>query len=140
MTVYIDFGKLLPGWTKRLIFYMIIIQQITKLIMTNKKIIGIGLINALGTALYVCVIALFFRNASKIFGKTDTFFTPVAMLLLLVLSATITSSLVLGRPILLYMENHKSEAIKMFFSTVGWLFAITLVVFLIMIINRPSVG
>lgn len=94
----------------------------------------------MGTTAYVVGIAFFFRNAQTIFGKTDTFFTPVAMLLLLVLSATITAALVLGRPILLYVENHKPEAIKMFFSTVGWLFAITLAVFLIMVINKPSIG
>ena len=57
------------------------------------------------------------------------------MLLLFILPAAITGALVLGRPILLYVENHKAEAIKMFFYTVGWLFAIMLIVFLIMIIN-----
>jgi len=46
---------------------------------------------------------------------------PAVMLILLVISATITGMLVLGKPILLYLENKKIEAIKMLSYTVGWL-------------------
>lgn len=104
--------------------------------MTNKKILLISFLNALGTAAYVFVIGLFFSNVQKILGnKPDTFLAPVFMLLLFVISAAITAALVLGRPILLYMENRKPEAIKMFFSTLGFLFAIMLLVFLTQIIK-----
>lgn len=104
--------------------------------MTNKKIILISLLNALGTAVYILAIALFFRNIQKIFGnKPDTFLAPLSILLLFVLSAAITAALVLGRPILLYVENQKPEAIKMFFYTIGWLFLITIILFLTQIIK-----
>ncbi len=98
--------------------------------MKNQKTIFISLLNAVGVAVYIIGISFILRNGDKIFGKMDNFLAPVAFLLLFVLSAAITGMLVLGRPLLLYFENRKSEAIKMFFYTIGWLFLITLVVFI----------
>jgi uncharacterized protein (UPF0371 family) len=83
--------------------------------MTNKKIIALSFLNALGTAVYVAGVAFVLQNGQRIFGKADNFFGPTAILMLLVVSASITGTLVLGRPILLYLENLKTEAVKMFF-------------------------
>lgn len=51
------------------------------------------------------------------------------MLLLLILSATVTGSLVLGRPILWYLDGKKKEAVSLFVATVGFLFLITIFAF-----------
>ncbi|MFA5175600.1 MAG: hypothetical protein WC430_04305 [Patescibacteria group bacterium] len=96
--------------------------------MKNQKSIFISLLNAVGVVVYVIGISFILRNGNQIFGKMDNFLAPVAFLLLFVLSAAITGMLVLGKPLLLYFENRKSEAIKMFFYTIGWLFLITLAI------------
>lgn len=75
-------------------------------------------------------------NGSRWFGVKDTPWTPVAVLMLLVLSAAITGTLVLGRPLIMYLDGAKKEALKFFGYTVGWMFFLTVMIFLIMAIIR----
>ena len=63
-----------------------------------------GLINALGVVAYTTAVALFMSNGERIFGNTRSFLLPLFMLLLLIISATITGLLVLGKPIQLYYD------------------------------------
>jgi hypothetical protein len=86
-----------------------------------KKIVWRSFLNALGTIAYVSVIATLMQNGEKIFGKMDNTTGPIAFLTMFVLSAAVTGSLVLGKPILLYLNNQKTEAIKMFIFTLCWL-------------------
>jgi SNF family Na+-dependent transporter len=101
--------------------------------MKHSKLILISFLDALGTTVYIIGVAFIIKNGEKIFGKMDNFFGPIAFLLLFVLSAAITGSLVLGRPIILYFETKKIEAVKLFLYTLGWLFLITLIVFVVQI-------
>lgn len=88
-----------------------------------------ALLNSLGVLAYTSLIAAFLANGERIFGGQDNhFLIPAVMLMLFVLSAAITGSLVMGKPILLYMENKKSEALKLFFYTIGFMAAITIIV------------
>jgi hypothetical protein len=98
--------------------------------MKNSKLLSYSLLHALGVLAYVLAISWFLSNIEKIFnnGKPDNFLAPAVMLILLVISATITGTLVLGRPILLYLENQKAEAIKMLSYTVGWLAIIAMII------------
>ena len=89
--------------------------------------------NALGTAVYVSLVAWLMSNASKIFGQMDNIIGPMAFLLLFVLSATITGALVLGRPIMLYWDGKKQQAIKHFGLTLLYLFIILVLVFITLI-------
>ncbi len=50
---------------------------------------------------------------------------PTALLLVFIVSATITGLLVLGRPIYLYLNNLRSEAVKLLIYTVIFLLVIT---------------
>jgi heme O synthase-like polyprenyltransferase len=69
-------------------------------------------------------------NAQKFLGVVeDNFRMPLAMLLLFVLSASVVSALILGKPILLYLEDKKAEGIKMFLYSVGWLFIFAVLAF-----------
>ena len=86
--------------------------------------------------LYVSLVAFVMGHAEKFFGKTDTAWTPVAVLMLLVLSATVTATLVLGRPVLMYMDAKKKEALQFFGYTVGWMFALTVLVFVVMVVSK----
>lgn len=81
--------------------------------------------------LYVAIVATFMQNASKIFGPDEPkdIFAPVAFLLLLVVSAATMGMLVFGKPVMLYMDGNKREAVTMVIYNIGSLAAS--VVFLI---------
>ena len=102
--------------------------------MQKSKIIFWGIINSFGTFVYILAIALFLNNANKLFGAgPDGVLTMVAMLLLLVLSATITGGLVLGRPAYMYFSGLKSEAVRLLIYTVACLFVIMIFVFIVFV-------
>lgn len=79
--------------------------------------------NAAGVLVYITAVALLLSGAEKIFGQqtSKSFVIPVFMLLLLVISASITGFLVVGKPILLYLDGLKKEALALLFYTIGWL-------------------
>jgi hypothetical protein len=85
------------------------------------KLIQRSFWNALGTVAYVAVVATLMSNGEKIFGQMSDILGPLIVLTLFVLSAAVTSSLVLGKPILMYLNNQKSEAVRLFIYTLGWL-------------------
>lgn len=89
-------------------------------------------LNALGTALYIGLITSVLFGTSQFFeskNTEDTVLVPIAMLLLFVLSAAITGSLVVGRPVLWYLDGKKKEAVSLFMATLGFLFLITILAF-----------
>lgn len=98
------------------------------------KLIKRSLLDALATGAYVTAVATLIRNGERIFGKMDNILGPIAFLLLFVISAAITGSLVLGKPVLMYLDGQKKEAIRLFLYTIGWL-AIETVVLLIVALN-----
>jgi len=98
----------------------------------KNTIIKNALFNALGTALYIVAIASFLFYVPKALGlndKPDTVLAPITMLSLLVFSAALTGSLVLGRPILWYLDGKKQEALSLLVYTLGIFIGITAVTF-----------
>ena len=75
-------------------------------------------LHALGHAilvlLYTSGVAWILFNAQRLFGKVTSFWGPLALLMLFVVSATIVGTLVLGRPILLYLDGRKDAALRFF--------------------------
>ena len=92
-----------------------------------------SLLSSLGVFVYVAIVAWIITNGEKLFGKMTNFWGPIAFLMLFIFSALVTGSLVLGRPIYLYFNNNKEEAIRLFFCNIIWLFIITVIVFLFQI-------
>ncbi len=90
--------------------------------MKKIKLLRYAFFHSLGVTAYVLLVALFMKNAEKLFGQMTGIFGPAAILLLLVLSAAITGALVLGKPILFYLDKKKQEAVFLFFYTLIWLF------------------
>ncbi len=91
--------------------------------MRNSKLVVYALVNSLGVFIYVSGLAWFLFNAERIFGKQEpNFWVPVAMLLIFIVSAVITGSLVLGRPAFLYLKDLKAESIKLLVYTIIFLF------------------
>ena len=94
-----------------------------------------SLINAAGVFVYVSAVAWLGFNNQRIFGKPTNFLTPLFVLLLFVVSASITGLLVLGKPILLYLDGLKKEAFILLFATLAWLVLFLIVVVIILLLR-----
>lgn len=107
------------------------------------NIVKNALVNSVGTLLYVILIATFFYFAETLFGQNGeedkVFLIPVVMLLLLILSAAITGSLVFGRPILWYLDGRKKEALSLLLYTFGFI-ALIIVISLVALYSIVSSG
>jgi hypothetical protein len=92
-------------------------------------------LNALGASLYVILIAsLIYSLGNGFLGKNNTILIPIAMLMLFVFSAAFTGILILGRPVMWYLNGKKKEAIYLLFYTLLIFFVVTLLVFLLLIL------
>lgn len=93
-----------------------------------------ALINALLTTLYIVAISIFFYFASELkLGRDNQFLTSITMLLLLVSSAAFTGYLVVGKPLQLYIDGKKKDALRLLLTTFSFLFVITLIFILLLI-------
>jgi len=86
----------------------------------SKKLIKQSFLHVILAIAYIFCVATFFRNAEFLLGKEDNFFSPVIALMLLVMSAAIMGILFFGRPVQLYLDNQKKEAVTFFGYTLGW--------------------
>jgi len=102
--------------------------------MKNSKLAFWALADSVGIIGYVSLIAYIIFNGERLFGQVDNFTGPLLFLTLFIVSAVITGGLFLGRPIYLYFEGLKKEAIKLFFYTLGFLILIALVILVIRIL------
>ena len=97
------------------------------------SIIKRAFIDSFVMALYVIIVVSFLLSLQAFSQKPDNVLIPVAMLLLFLCSATITGSLVFGKPVMLYIDGKKKDAVKLLGYTIGLLVLITVVVFACMI-------
>jgi len=105
--------------------------------MKNLTLIKRGVANSFGVFVYVFLLATFFNQASNWFGEADkNIVTPVAALMLFIFSALVTGGLVLGKPIMLYLDGQKKEAVKLLFFTGIGLFIFMLLTFLVLLILK----
>ena len=89
--------------------------------MKKINLVGYSFAHALATAIYCSGVALVMYNAKYIFREPHSFVGPLAFLLLFIASALITGSLILLRPIHMYMSGAKDSAIRLLFYTLGWI-------------------
>jgi len=85
-------------------------------------------INSLGVLVYVAIVATVMTHAEKSFGKENPVIAGVGMLMLFTLSAAVVGSLIVGKPIMLYIDNKKKEAVGLLAWTLGFLAVITIIV------------
>jgi hypothetical protein len=91
-------------------------------------------INSFLTSLYIVAIGLFFYYGSLIkIGRVNTFLAPITMLFLFVFSAAITSFLLVGKPMQMYIDGKKKEALSLITYTLGFFFIFTLIALLLLI-------
>lgn len=88
-------------------------------------------LTAMGITVYILIIATIMQNEDRIFGTQDNFFSPIAFLMLFTLSAVTVGGLVLGKPLMLYFDGKKKEAVNMFLQTVGFLAGFTTITLII---------
>lgn len=97
------------------------------------KIIKRAFVDALGTAAYIVLVVSFIFSLQIFSLQKDNIIIPMAMLLLFVCSAAITGFLVFGKPVMLYIDGKKKEAISLLGCTIGILVLITLTSFMLLI-------
>lgn len=93
-------------------------------------------INALLTLVYIIAVATLMQNGNRLFGQTDTFMTPVLVLLLFTLSAIVVGGLVLGKPLMLYLDGKKKEGVALFLQTAGWMVGFTVIVLVLAVLIK----
>lgn len=90
--------------------------------MNKKDLVTNAFLDALGVMAYVTLFAWCVINFEKIFGPQKGGWIYIALFLILfIVSACVTGSLVLLKPAMLYMEGKKKDALRMFAYTVGFL-------------------
>ena len=97
-----------------------------------KKIWVQSLLRSIGVAAYIAAVAAFMNNANAIFGKEDTVVTSIAALLLFSLSALVVGGLLVGTPIMLYLDGKKKEAVQNIIASAGWMLLFFLIALVVM--------
>lgn len=88
----------------------------------------------MGVLAYVLVLAWFLNHAQQIFGtKPDNFLAPAFMLIMFMVSACITGGLVLGLPIILYLDGQRRRAVMLLIYTISALIIIAILLALILV-------
>jgi len=95
--------------------------------MNNTKPVLNSFLHALAVVAYIALVAFIMNGLNETFSKVDQIHASIGILLLFTVSAAITGLLVFGRPVYLFLNDQKTEAIKFLFYTVSWLFIFTIV-------------
>ncbi len=77
------------------------------------------LVNALAGLLYIVVVVLGLFNAQYLGIQEPNVFIPMAMLSLLVFSASLMGYLFLYQPLQLFLDGKKREGVDLFLKTLG---------------------
>lgn len=92
-----------------------------------KSSLKIALVNSAATAAYITLVALLMTKGNDIFGQATGVLGGVGILLLFTLSALIVGTLILGKPLVLYLDGAKKEAVKLLLYTILFLALITMI-------------
>jgi hypothetical protein len=81
---------------------------------------------------YICLVASIMFYGQPFVGGEDSVIMPMAMLSLLVLSASVMAYLFFYSPIMLFLEGKKEDSIHFLIKTIGYFALITTTIFTIM--------
>ena len=102
----------------------------------NKSLLKIAFINSIGTAFYIALVSLLMTNGNQIFGQANGILGGLGILLLFTLSAVIVGTLILGKPLMLYLDGSKKEAVKLLTYTISIQALITIIFLVILAIKH----
>ena len=100
-----------------------------------KSTITKGLLHSIATVFYILVVATIMTNADSLFGQMNGFLGPVVVLSLFTLSALVVGTLVLGKPLMLYLDGKKKEAVSLLLATISWMGLFTAIGLIILAIR-----
>ena len=86
---------------------------------------------SLGAGVYTVLVGIFMSNADRWFGSANSLSGIIAVLILFSLSALVVGGLLVGKPITLYLDGKKKDAVWMIICSGGWLllfFAVALII------------
>lgn len=86
------------------------------------------LFSSLAVAYIAGITALMHGMERWVGGREDSVLAPIAFLMLFVVSAATMGMLVFGKPVMLYMDGKKREAVLMAVYTTGCLAVFTLII------------
>ncbi|HZJ34819.1 MAG TPA: hypothetical protein VFD55_02270 [Candidatus Angelobacter sp.] len=93
--------------------------------------------NTIGAIVYIFLVSQIMNSGQELFGNLgNNFLGPFAVLLLFVLSAAVVGGLLFGQAIYLFLEGKKKDGVKSAIYSIGWLFLITTVIFLALLIIK----
>ena len=101
-----------------------------------KPIIKQSFILSISAAIYIGLVALFMNYAERILAGPDTILTGVAFLFLFTLSALVVGGLLIGKPIMLYIDGKKTESVKMLAANAGWMLIYFIIAIIILAIIK----
>lgn len=97
-------------------------------------IIKRAFIDSVGTFVYIVLVISLIFSLQSFPEAEDIIIIPIAMLLLFVCSAAITGFLVFGKPVMLYIDGKKRDAVLLLGYTLGILALITIIMFILLIV------
>lgn len=100
--------------------------------MKQSALITRGVLHALGLLAYVAGVAWVMSNAERWIEPAPEITKGMAFLTLFVLSAAITGTLVLGKPILLFLSGQKKDALTLFGATIVSIVILLAILFVIL--------
>lgn len=102
----------------------------------NLSLPFLGFLQATGLLVYIILISFILINSNKVFGPVGNFFGPLAFLLLFVVSALISSFLVLARAGYLFWEKKYREAFTLTLWTLTWAIFYLIAVFAFLFVSK----
>jgi len=99
----------------------------------------LAFLQATGLVLYIAAIDLFIVTAGdRLNSNVPSFYGPILFLLLFIISAVISASLVLGKTGILFWEKKYKESFTLLGWTVGWCILYFVLFFIIILVNQTS--
>jgi hypothetical protein len=95
-----------------------------------------ALSHALGLFVYIALVVLVMTNAEELFGNTPKYLGTIAFLSLFALSASVVGGLILGKPLMMYLDNKKKEAVALFLQTIGCFAGLTVLLIIILALTK----
>lgn len=101
----------------------------------NPKLIALA--QAVCLTAYIMLVALFMKSLQNWFGpqKDDPILAPMIFLLMFIISALVSSSIMLAYPVILFFKGKRKTAIKIVLMSTGWL-AVFLIAIMLIAINK----
>jgi hypothetical protein len=90
-------------------------------------------LHSLGVVVYIILVASLMEHADEWFGNMNSVLGPIAFLMLFTLSATIVGLLVFGRPVYMFLNGQKKEAVSFMLHTISFLVIEAIIVFVILL-------